>query len=156
MKALEDKNNFDAEIQMAYLSPDLSFSVEVLEFAEVKGLAPSVRSLLSISYNSSPARALLMDRLGADCFADDGPCVGKFCSAELLLTRPYMRVLQALVRMCFETKQYEKGACVYQLHLHIDCISDNVLSAAQSSRCCASAQKTTSINAGGWALSSSA
>ncbi|KAJ7087158.1 hypothetical protein C8R44DRAFT_687388 [Mycena epipterygia] len=92
MKALEDKNNFDAEIQMAFLSPDLLFSVEVLESAEAR------------------ARALLIKHLGSDCFDDGGPCVGRFCDSKILLTRPYMRVLQALVRMCFETKQYEKGA----------------------------------------------
>ncbi|KAJ7730155.1 hypothetical protein B0H16DRAFT_1775244 [Mycena metata] len=79
--ALKDKNNFDAEIQMAYLSPDLLFSVEVLETSEKR------------------ARAVLIKRLGAKCFDDDGPCVGRFCDAELLLTRPYMRVLQALVRI---------------------------------------------------------
>ncbi|KAJ7509144.1 hypothetical protein B0H11DRAFT_1963979 [Mycena galericulata] len=89
MKALDDHNNVDADIQMAYLSPDLLFSVEVLEFAEKK------------------ARALLINHLGPDCFDDGGPCVGKFW--EIVLTRPYMRVLQALVRMCFETKQFEKA-----------------------------------------------
>ncbi|KAJ7153101.1 hypothetical protein C8R43DRAFT_1002904 [Mycena crocata] len=90
LKALEDMNNFDADIQMAYLSPDLDFSIEVLEFAEAR------------------ARSLLMQRLGPNCFHDEGPCVGRFY--EIILTRPYMRVLQALGRMCFETKQYEKGA----------------------------------------------
>ncbi|KAF8206808.1 hypothetical protein K438DRAFT_1816452 [Mycena galopus ATCC 62051] len=90
--AMEDRNNFDAEIQMAYLSPDLFFSVQVLEFAEKR------------------ARALLIDRLGTNCFDDQGPCVGKFWDDTLLPTRPYMRVLQALVRMCYETKQYDKSA----------------------------------------------
>ncbi|KAF7362562.1 hypothetical protein MVEN_00604500 [Mycena venus] len=109
--ALNDRNNFDAEIQMAYLSPDLLFSVEVLESAEKRGLdAPdptgNSESLIRIP---GIARDLLINRLGAECFDDDGPCVGKFCDTGLLLTRPYMRVLQALVRMCFETKQYEKG-----------------------------------------------
>ncbi|KAF7341828.1 hypothetical protein MSAN_02038000 [Mycena sanguinolenta] len=90
--AMKDGNNFDAEIQMAYLSPDLLFSIEMLESAEKR------------------ARALLLNRLGEDCFDDGGPCVGRFWDASLLPTRPYMRVLQALVRMCFETKQCEKGA----------------------------------------------
>ncbi|KAJ6620500.1 hypothetical protein B0H10DRAFT_2021817 [Mycena sp. CBHHK59/15] len=92
--ALEDKNNFDAEIQMAYLSPDLHFSVRVLEVSERR------------------ARALLKQHLGADCFDDDGPCVGQF--GVILLTRPYMRVLQALARMCYETKQYEKAVPLCQ------------------------------------------
>ncbi|KAJ6506845.1 hypothetical protein C8R45DRAFT_970713 [Mycena sanguinolenta] len=90
--ARKDGNNFDAEIQMAYLSPDLLFSIKVLESAEKR------------------ARTLLLNRLGKECFDDGGPCVGRFWDASLLPTRPYMRVLQALVRMCFETKQYEKGA----------------------------------------------
>ncbi|KAJ7201991.1 hypothetical protein B0H12DRAFT_1162915 [Mycena haematopus] len=89
--AMKDRNNVDAEIQMAYLSPDLLFSVKVLESAEKR------------------ARALLLKRLGSDCFDDGGPSVGRFWDAALLPTRPYMRVLQALVRMCFETKQYDKG-----------------------------------------------
>jgi len=49
-------------------------------------------------------------RLGDDCFDDDGDCVGHFWG--LLETRPYMRVLQALVRLYFEDEQYEKSAYV--------------------------------------------
>ncbi|KAJ6580004.1 hypothetical protein DFH09DRAFT_1260399 [Mycena vulgaris] len=90
--ALKDRNNFDADIQLAYLTSDLSLSVQLLESAEKR------------------ARALLISRLGADCFDDNGRCVGKFGDSGLLLTRPYMRVLQGLVRMCFDAKQYEKAA----------------------------------------------
>lgn len=36
--AMEDRNNFDAEVQMTYLSPDLHFSVEVIESAERRSL----------------------------------------------------------------------------------------------------------------------
>ncbi|KAJ7618718.1 hypothetical protein FB45DRAFT_1063294 [Roridomyces roridus] len=89
-EAMKDKNNYDAEIQFAYLSPDLLFSIEVMESAEKRG------------------RALLKSRLGANCFDDNGPCVGKF--HDIVLTRPYMRVLQTHVRFCFETKQYAKAA----------------------------------------------
>ncbi|KAJ7880001.1 hypothetical protein B0H14DRAFT_2500435 [Mycena olivaceomarginata] len=90
--ALKDRNNFDADIQLAYLTSDPSLSVQLLECAEKR------------------ARALLISRLGADCFDDNGPCVGKYGDSGLLLTRPYMRVLQGLVRMCFDAKQYEKAA----------------------------------------------
>ncbi|KAJ6600533.1 hypothetical protein DFH09DRAFT_1070321 [Mycena vulgaris] len=83
--ALKDRNNFDADIQLAYLTSDLSLSVQLLD----------PRSL---------------SRLGADRFDDNGRCVGKFGDSGLLLTRPYMRVLQGLVRMCFDAKQYEKAA----------------------------------------------
>ncbi|KAJ7455452.1 hypothetical protein FB451DRAFT_1564897 [Mycena latifolia] len=89
--ALKDRNNFDADIQLAYLTSDLPLSVHLLECAEKR------------------ARDLLISRLGADCFDDNGPCVGKFGDSGLLLTRPYMRVLQGLVRMCFDAKQYEKA-----------------------------------------------
>ncbi|KAJ7744823.1 hypothetical protein B0H14DRAFT_3167479, partial [Mycena olivaceomarginata] len=75
MKALQDSNGVEAGIQIAYLSPDLLFSVEVLEFAEAK------------------ARTLLPEWLGRNCFDDDGPCVGKFY--DILLRRLYMCVLQA-------------------------------------------------------------
>jgi hypothetical protein len=52
-----------------------------------------------------------MKALGKDCFENDGPHVGNFWS--ILETRPYMRVLQALVRMYFENNRVEKSACVY-------------------------------------------
>ncbi|KAJ6454131.1 hypothetical protein C8R45DRAFT_1192077 [Mycena sanguinolenta] len=77
--ALKDINNVDAQIQLAYLCRP-SLAVKLLESAE-----------------------------RTDCFVDGGPCVGRFCDAALLPTRPYMRVLQALVRLSFETKQYGKG-----------------------------------------------
>ncbi|KAJ7902225.1 hypothetical protein B0H13DRAFT_1621620 [Mycena leptocephala] len=93
LTALEDRNNFDADIQLAYLIPDLWLSVQLLEFAEQR------------------ARTLLISRLGPDCFDDNGPCVGKFGDSALLLTRPYMRVLQGLIRMCVDAKQYEKAIC---------------------------------------------
>ncbi|KAJ7493837.1 hypothetical protein FB451DRAFT_1336012 [Mycena latifolia] len=89
-EALKDANNLDADIQMAFLSPDKPTAVEVLEDAEVKG------------------RAIMKRRLGPDAFSDDGPHVGKF--GMILDTRPYMRVLQALVRMYFETGKYTRSA----------------------------------------------
>ncbi|KAJ7646024.1 hypothetical protein DFH06DRAFT_1424747 [Mycena polygramma] len=90
--ALKDRNNFDADIELAYCIPDLPLAVKLLECTEER------------------ARALLISRLGPDCFDDNGPCVGKFGDSKLLLTRPYLRVLQGLMRMCMNAKQYEKAA----------------------------------------------
>ncbi|KAJ7646016.1 hypothetical protein DFH06DRAFT_1270905 [Mycena polygramma] len=89
--ALKDRNNFDADIQLAHVTGDPSVSVQLLESTEAR------------------ARALLISRLGADCFDDNGPCVGKFGDSKLLLTRPYLRVLQGLMRMYIDAKQYEKA-----------------------------------------------
>ncbi|KAJ6575749.1 hypothetical protein DFH09DRAFT_915347 [Mycena vulgaris] len=95
-EALKDENNLDAYIQMAFLSPDKPSVVDVLETAELKG------------------RALLKRHLGSDAFSDSGPHVGKFGMS--LDTRPYiydtvsyMRVLQAQVRMYFETEKYTRS-----------------------------------------------
>ena len=52
-------------------------------------------------------RNILKERLGRKCFDDDGEQVGHFWS--ILDTRPYMRVMQALVRLYFEEKRYEKS-----------------------------------------------
>ncbi|KAH9951807.1 hypothetical protein B0H21DRAFT_775950 [Amylocystis lapponica] len=90
LKALEDDNNLDAAVQMAFLMPNLNLSVEVLEGAEIRG------------------RANLQRILGRTCFEDGDQYVGRFWS--LLETRPYMRVLQALVRLAFENKDYDKSA----------------------------------------------
>ncbi|KAJ7925617.1 hypothetical protein B0H13DRAFT_2569451 [Mycena leptocephala] len=66
--------------------------------------------LIALNDRNNFDAAIQLARLGADCFDDNGPCVGKFGDSVLLLTRPYMRVLQGLVRMYFEAKQYEKAA----------------------------------------------
>ncbi|KAJ7769805.1 hypothetical protein B0H16DRAFT_1516473 [Mycena metata] len=99
--ALKDPNNFDAYIQLA-LQVAPALSVQLLEVAEKR------------------ARDLLISRLGPDCFDDNGPCVGRFGDSGLLLTRPYMRVLGGLVRMCFHAEQYEKGVntCIETLRLN--------------------------------------
>jgi hypothetical protein len=54
---------------------------------------------------------MLNDSLGPDCFSDTGGHVGNFW--KILETRPYMRVLQAQVRLYFENKQFSKSACVH-------------------------------------------
>lgn len=44
-------------------------------------------------------------------FDEKGGDVGKFW--DILETRPYMRVLLILERLYFETKEYNKGVCVF-------------------------------------------
>ncbi|KAJ6623261.1 hypothetical protein B0H10DRAFT_808582 [Mycena sp. CBHHK59/15] len=85
---MKDDNNLDAYIQMAFLV-DRAFALETLETAEAKG------------------RDLLMRHLGQNVFSDNGPYVGKFM--DTLETRPYMRVLQAQVRVYFENKKYRRS-----------------------------------------------
>ncbi|GBE79251.1 hypothetical protein SCP_0204480 [Sparassis crispa] len=90
LKAMEDGNNLDAAVQMAFLMPNLNVSVKVLEGAEEHG------------------RKHLQRSLGPKCFEDGSDHVGNFWG--ILETRPYMRVLQALVRLYFENKQFDKSA----------------------------------------------
>lgn len=55
--------------------------------------------------------------LGDDVFEDSSRYAGKFWS--LLETRPYMRLLQAQVKVFFDNGDYEKSAYVfssYQTH----------------------------------------
>ncbi|KAJ7105501.1 hypothetical protein C8R43DRAFT_1046632 [Mycena crocata] len=89
LEAIKDKNNLDAFIQMAFLSPTKTEAVENLEMTKSIG------------------RGVMERRLGPDAFSDGGPHVGNF--GTILDTRPYMRVLQALVRMYFETEKYTKS-----------------------------------------------
>ena len=46
--------------------------------------------------------------LGPTCFDDDDEYVGHFWG--LIETRPFMRVLQAIVRLAFENKEFNKSA----------------------------------------------
>jgi hypothetical protein len=55
-------------------------------------------------------KALLQLDLGPKCFDDDGDRVGHFW--DLLETRPYMRTLQALVRIHQENKRFDLAAYV--------------------------------------------
>ena len=62
-------------------------------------------------------RAILKRELGDDCFDDDGDSVGHFWM--LLPTRPYMRVLQSLVKVYHDSDRFEDSAyvCFYSLPL---------------------------------------
>ncbi|KAI6127148.1 hypothetical protein F5141DRAFT_1186344 [Pisolithus sp. B1] len=86
---MEDENNLDAFVQFAFLH-HIPEGIKVLEDAERKG------------------RTALKRRLGNDCFDDSGQYVGNFY--QVLTTRPYMRVLQAQVRLYFENRQYAESA----------------------------------------------
>jgi hypothetical protein len=52
LTALEDRNNFDADIQLAYLIPDLWLSVQLLEFAEQRGFTAVFRLLFPNEFTS--------------------------------------------------------------------------------------------------------
>ncbi|KAI6021030.1 hypothetical protein EDC04DRAFT_2735058 [Pisolithus marmoratus] len=103
-KAMEDENNLDAFIQFAFLH-HIPEGVKVLEDAERKG------------------RASLKRHLGNDCFDDSGQYVGSFY--QVLTTRPYMRVLQAQVRLYFENQQYTKSVKTIVEMLRL-CPGDNM------------------------------
>lgn len=53
----------------------------------------------------------LESRYGPDALKDDGPLVGRFM--DIMDTRPFMRLLQAMVRVAVECKKYDKAASVY-------------------------------------------
>ncbi|TBU48461.1 hypothetical protein BD309DRAFT_292618 [Dichomitus squalens] len=89
-KAMEDPNNLDAIVQLAFLMPTMDIGIRLIEEGEAKG------------------RAQLRQILGPTCFDDDDDNVGHFWG--LIETRPYMRVLQAIVRLAFENKDYNKSA----------------------------------------------
>jgi hypothetical protein len=59
----------------------------------------------------------LKQRLGATCFDDGSKEVGKFYS--ILETRPYMRVLQAQVRLYFEAGLFGKSSYVFPCVLFV-------------------------------------
>ncbi|TDL16489.1 hypothetical protein BD410DRAFT_622369 [Rickenella mellea] len=103
-KAMEDSNNLDAFIQAAFLLP-LPDAVRFLEKVERKG------------------RAALKQSLSADCFEESGRHYGQFWG--LIETRPYMRVLQAMVRLYFENKNYAKSADTAVAMLRL-CPGDNM------------------------------
>ncbi|KDR77979.1 hypothetical protein GALMADRAFT_1295800 [Galerina marginata CBS 339.88] len=89
---LESPDNLDAAIQCAYLSDqegDRAEAIEMLELAERTG------------------QRTLKKTLGEDCFEAKGRHVGRFWL--VMETRPYMRVLQALVRIYFEEGRYEES-----------------------------------------------
>lgn len=115
---MEDPNNVDAAIQLAFLCPTFKDSIEILEVSEKKGIAILVcltledfvlqsSSILVISCLYL-AKVILKRILGQTVFEDDR--VGKFW--DIIATRPYMRVLQAQVRFYFEDKQYNSAAYV--------------------------------------------
>ncbi|RDB23903.1 hypothetical protein Hypma_009261 [Hypsizygus marmoreus] len=100
----ENPENLDAAIQFAFLG-DRPSAVDVLEKAELAG------------------RVILKERLGNDCFDDKSQHVGNFWS--ILVTRPYMRVLQALVRLYFEEGRFEESAKTMVEMLRL-CPGDNM------------------------------
>ncbi|KAJ3485051.1 hypothetical protein NLI96_g5241 [Meripilus lineatus] len=89
-KALEDTRNLDAPIQLAFLAPNFKESIRILGDAKKLG------------------EVFLRADLGEKCLDDDGDRVGHYWS--LIETRPYMRVLQALVRFYVEDGRFDQAA----------------------------------------------
>jgi hypothetical protein len=73
--------------------------------------------LAPIKAYSSLGRASLQRRLSKDCFEDSGKHVSHFWS--IIETRPYMRVLQTLVRLYFEEGRFEESAYVTVLRFKL-------------------------------------
>lgn len=72
---------------------------------------PKVRTfryVANVSTHRFSGRAQLRQILGPTCFDDDDEYVGHFWG--LIETRPFMRVLQAIVRLAFENKEFNKSA----------------------------------------------
>ncbi|KAG8995327.1 hypothetical protein FRB94_009274 [Tulasnella sp. JGI-2019a] len=87
-RALRDENNLDADIIKAMrYSRGATEALQTLDEAVKRG------------------RRLLKEQLGANCFDDDSGICGK--SWGILQTRPFMRVLQVIVRTSFESSEYE-------------------------------------------------
>lgn len=91
-KALKDPHNLDADIQLAFFAPSKAECVEILGSAEGKG------------------RIILKRALGEHCFDAGSAYMGAFWEQEV--ARPYLRVLQALVRMAYEADEITKSTSV--------------------------------------------
>ncbi|KAF7980760.1 hypothetical protein HWV62_36801 [Athelia sp. TMB] len=90
MKAMEDKNNLDAFVQCAFLCPTNAESIECLEAGINNG------------------RAFLKKKFGSNVFEEGSKYAGHFW--DFIESRPYMRILQAMVRIAIEGKKYRKAA----------------------------------------------
>ncbi|KAK1216291.1 hypothetical protein PQX77_021078 [Marasmius sp. AFHP31] len=88
-KAMQDKNNVDVFVSIAFLAPDYENAIETLDEGKRRG------------------RVYLERKFGSNAFDDNGPLMGEFYS--IIETRPYMRVMQAYVRMHVEFKKYAKA-----------------------------------------------
>jgi hypothetical protein len=65
MIAHKDKNNVDADIQMAYLSPDLHWSIEILQDAEARGVywnGAAIHILRLTSDQRALSSSIVLDR----------------------------------------------------------------------------------------------
>ncbi|KAF5326513.1 hypothetical protein D9611_000712 [Ephemerocybe angulata] len=105
-EALKDPHNLDASIELATFARTPMEGVTTLEVAAERG-----------------RKILLEEWLGPTAFDDDGEFVGNYWG--LLETRPYMRVLNSLSTVYFETKQYAKRTKVNIEMLRL-CPLDNI------------------------------
>ncbi|KAF4611704.1 hypothetical protein D9613_004045 [Agrocybe pediades] len=89
-RAIQDHHNLDAVIQLAFITPNMETAIQVLQAAERRG-----REMLKVS-------------LGEDCFDDNKREEGLEFNV-VVATRPYMRVLQSLVKCYYDAEQYNKA-----------------------------------------------
>lgn len=116
LKAMEDGNNLDAFVQAAYLFP-LPEALKALENAEAKGESSYGTVSFGNNYLSWTGKEGLKQLLGATCFDDGSEEVGKYYS--ILETRPYMRVLQAQVKLYFDAGLFGKSSYVFRCALFV-------------------------------------
>ncbi|KAI0092824.1 hypothetical protein BDY19DRAFT_983379 [Irpex rosettiformis] len=112
-KAMNDPRNLDAWVQLAFLAPDLEKSTQVLLNAETQGKL----------WCGNVGKKYLKKDLGPTCFDDGDERVGNFWG--IMATRPYMRTLQALIRIHQENKRFDKAAEVGIEMLRL-CPGDNL------------------------------
>ena len=107
---MDDPRNLDAWVQLAFLAPDLGKSTQVLLNAEVQGQSSRQGYVLVFAHCIVvvAGREFIKKDLGPTTFDDGNKYMGMFWS--LMETRPYMRVLQALIRIHQENKRFDKAA----------------------------------------------
>lgn len=111
---MKDPKNLDAFISYAFLHT-AEQAGSWLQLAEENGRFMCITFGLTPDFKlfAIQGRKTLKARLGPDCFKDGSKTVGKFW--DILDTRPYMRVLQAQVRIYVENKKYKESASVLWL-----------------------------------------
>ncbi|KAG9022644.1 hypothetical protein FRB95_014510 [Tulasnella sp. JGI-2019a] len=104
-KARLDRNNLDADLMAVNFAPTKVQGLKAMEAAEKKG------------------RGILKREVGPTCFEEGDMNCGRFWG--LLETRPYMRIMQTMVRWAYDTEEYDKAVHYASEMLRL-CRSDNL------------------------------
>ncbi|KAG8989335.1 hypothetical protein FRB94_014475 [Tulasnella sp. JGI-2019a] len=104
-KARLDRNNLDADLMAVNFAPTKVQGLKAMEAAEKKG------------------RGILKREVGPTCFEEGDMNCGRFWG--LLETRPYMRIMQTMVRWAYDTEEYGKAVHYASEMLRL-CRSDNL------------------------------